>query len=108
VLAEQLRRLVEVGGLPTVEIRVMPFDAGLHHGVESGPFVKLGFPLNGNGQETEPPTVYVDSFTGALFLDKPREIERYDMAFTNIWQAALNEKDSRSLIEKTAKELDNE
>jgi transcriptional regulator with XRE-family HTH domain len=108
VLAEQLRRLVEVGALPAVVIRVMSFDAGLHYGVMSGPFVKLGFPLNGNGQETEPPTVYVDSFTGALFLDKAREIERYDTAFDNIWQAALNEKDSRSLIEKAAKELDSE
>lgn len=108
VLAEQLRRLIEVNNLPTVAIRVMPFGVGLHHGVMSGPFVKLGFPVNGNGQETEPPTVYVDSFTGALFLDKSHEIERYSAAFTSIWQAALNETDSMTLIEEAVRELESE
>jgi hypothetical protein len=38
-------------------------------------------PSNGDGKETEPPTVYVDGFTGDLYLDKPNEIERYDGVF---------------------------
>ena len=41
-------------------LRVVPFRAGLHHGVMSGPFVILRFPLNGDGHESEPATVYVD------------------------------------------------
>ncbi|MDQ3763392.1 MAG: DUF5753 domain-containing protein [Actinomycetota bacterium] len=105
VMARQLERLVEVSELPTVSIKVMPFAAGLHHGVLSGPFQILRFPLNGNGQETEPPTVYVESFTGALFLDKPHEIYRYDTAFTNIWESSLDERASQELITYIAREL---
>jgi hypothetical protein len=76
----------------------MPFSAGLHHGIMSGPFVILRFPLNGDGKETEPPTVYVDSFTGALYLDKPNEIERYSQAFKDIWASGLDEDNSRDTI----------
>jgi hypothetical protein len=65
----------------------------------------LRFPLNGDGQESEPATVYMDGFTGALYLDKPNEVERYASAFENIWSAALDEPDSRGLIRKAAEEL---
>jgi hypothetical protein len=105
VMVRQLERLREVGALPTVSLRVMHFGAGLHHGIMSGPFEILRFPLNGTGQDTEPPTVYVESFTGALYLDKPREVDRYDTAFTNIWVSSLDERASQELITQVAREL---
>ncbi|MGH3764467.1 MAG: helix-turn-helix domain-containing protein [Pseudonocardiaceae bacterium] len=101
----QLKRLVEVSELPTVSLRVVPFGAGLHHGIMSGPFVMLRFPLNGNGQDTEPPTVYVDGFTGDLYLDRPHEVERYNTAFTNIWECSLDERASQKLITQVTREL---
>ncbi|MGH3684336.1 MAG: helix-turn-helix domain-containing protein [Pseudonocardiaceae bacterium] len=101
----QLTRLVEISELPTVSLRVMPFSAGLHHGILSGPFELLRFPLNGNGQDTEPPTVYVEGFTGALYLDRPHEIDRYTTAFTNIWESALDERASQELITHMTREL---
>lgn len=91
VMSTQLKRLLEASELPNVSLKIMPFGVGLHHGIMSGPFVILRFPLNGDGNETEPPTVYVDSFTGALYLGKPAEIERYAQAFTDIWETALDE-----------------
>jgi transcriptional regulator with XRE-family HTH domain len=94
-----------IGGEKVMSIRVMPYHAGLHHGVMSGPFVILRFPLNGTGQDTEPPIVYVEVFTGALYLDKPREVDRYDTAFTNIWVSSLDEKASQELIFQVAREL---
>ncbi|HEX4099688.1 MAG TPA: helix-turn-helix transcriptional regulator [Pseudonocardiaceae bacterium] len=103
--AGQLKRLVEASELPTVSLRVMPFTAGLHYGVMSGPFEILRFPLNGNGQETEPPTVYVDGFTGDLYLDKSHEVDRYDTAFRNIWESSLDERASEELITQVAREL---
>ncbi|MGB6161653.1 MAG: helix-turn-helix transcriptional regulator [Pseudonocardiaceae bacterium] len=106
VMVRQLERLRELGGLPTVSLRVMPFSAGLHHGIMSGPFVILRFPFNGNGQETEPPTVYVEGLTGALYLDKPHEINRYDIAFNNIWESSLEERASEDLITQVARELE--
>ncbi len=105
VMAEQLGRLVEASELPNLSLRIMPFSAGLHHGIMSGPFVMLRFPLNGDGKETEPPTVYVDGFTGALYLDKPSEIERYAQAFTDIWDASLDEAPSQDLIQRAAREF---
>ncbi|MBV8539887.1 MAG: helix-turn-helix domain-containing protein [Pseudonocardiales bacterium] len=105
VMVRQLDRLVELGELPTVSLRVMPFSAGLHYGILSASFQILRFPLNGNGQETEPPTVYVESLTGALYLDKPHEINRYDTAFANIWESSLDERASQELISQAAREL---
>ena len=105
VMARQLERLLEIDGLPTVSIRVVPFPAGLHRGVLSGPFVILRFPLNANGGETEPAIVYVDGLTGALYLDKPHEIDRYDTTFINIWESALDEAASHELITQVIREL---
>lgn len=105
VLVSQLLRLIEISALPNVNIRVMPFSAGLHAGMVSGPFVTLRFGVQADGRETEPPTVYVDGFTGALYLDKPAEIERYDAAFADIWKSALDESASINLIQTTAREF---
>jgi transcriptional regulator with XRE-family HTH domain len=105
VMAAQLDSLADSAGLPNVALRVVPFRAGLHHGVMSGPFVILRFPRNGDGHDSEPATVYVDGFTGALYLDKPREVERYATAFESIWSAALDEPASRGLINQAAEEL---
>jgi transcriptional regulator with XRE-family HTH domain len=105
VMAGQLRHLAAEAELPNVAIRVVPRTAGFHPGVLTGPFVFLRFPLNGGGQESEPPTVYTDLYTGALYLDKPSEIERYGSAFAGIWASALDEAASARLIQQAAKEL---
>ncbi|PWG09862.1 XRE family transcriptional regulator [Streptomyces sp. V2] len=105
IMADQLNRLVELDELDNVNIRVMPYSAGLHKGMASGPFVLLRFPTTGDGRDTEPPTVYVEGFTGSLYLDKTNEIERYDAAFTNIWGSALDQAGSMRLLKQAAKEL---
>ncbi|MEU9333268.1 helix-turn-helix transcriptional regulator [Streptomyces sp. NPDC048290] len=102
VMATQLAHLVYVSGLPSVDIRVVPFTTGAHAGVLSGPFVILRFPTNGDGVDTEPPTVYADGYTGGLYLDKPREVEQYEAAFAGIWDAALDEQASQRLISEVA------
>ncbi|MGQ0840101.1 helix-turn-helix domain-containing protein [Actinokineospora sp.] len=106
VMAEQLRQLIKVGQYSNVSLRVVPYQVGLHYGVMSGPFVKLEFPTTGNGQPTEPSTVYVDTFTGALFLEKPHEIERYSEAFSSMWNTSLDEADSMNCIVAAAKEME--
>jgi len=105
VMAEQLRRLAEVSGLSNVSLRIAPFSAGLHPGMMSGPFGVLRFPVNGGGLESEPPTVYADVYTGAIYLDKPHEVARYDRAFKAIWETSLDEGASRDLIRQAAEEL---
>jgi transcriptional regulator with XRE-family HTH domain len=105
VMAAQLEALAEAAELTNVSLRVVPFRAGLHYGIVTGPFEILRFPVNGDGQDSEPPTVYVDGFTGDLYLDKPAEIERYSQAFEAIWNAALDETTSATLIRASAKDL---
>lgn len=107
VMAAQLRRLAEASDLRNVSLRVVPFAVGYHPGIVSGSFNMLRFPLNGGGQESEPPTVYADLYTGALYLDKTNEIERYAQAFAGIWQHALGEQASREMILQAAEALSN-
>ncbi|MDT0400058.1 Scr1 family TA system antitoxin-like transcriptional regulator, partial [Streptomyces edwardsiae] len=98
-------RLAETMDLPNVSLRVVPFSAGLHYGLVSGPFTLLRFPVNGDGQPMEPPTVYMEGFTGDLYLDKPQEIERYDGAFTSLWGAALDHQGTQNILRQAAKEF---
>jgi hypothetical protein len=43
-----------------------------------------------------------------LYLDKTREIERYDRAFNEIWSAALDEKSSQDLLRQASREIEQE
>ena len=105
VMAGQLGSLAEASASPNVSLRIVPFSAGLHRGLMTGPFELLRFPVNGSGEDSEPATVYADGFTGALYLDKPHEVERYANAFESIWSAALDEAASTDLIHRSAEEL---
>jgi hypothetical protein len=74
----------------------------------SGAFTILRFPLNGGGAESEPPTVYSDLFTGALYLGKPHEAGRYSQAFGAIWEAPLNAGTLRGKVRQAAEEMRHE
>jgi hypothetical protein len=100
VMADQLGHLAEAAAQPNVSLRVVPASAGYHPGILTGSFTILRFPLNGGGVDSEPPTIYQEMHTGALYLDKPAEVERFDAAFEAIWDAALGERPSRDLIAK--------
>ncbi|WP_040689252.1 helix-turn-helix domain-containing protein [Nocardia vinacea] len=104
VMAGQLNQLIEIGKLPNVSIRVVPFDAPNHIGLVAKDFVYLEFPEHSNPALTEPPVVYVEGFTGMLYLDKPGETMKYREACSDIKRVALNENDTRRLIEAIAKE----
>jgi transcriptional regulator with XRE-family HTH domain len=104
VMGAQLSRLADASDLPNVSVRVVPFGAGLHFGILSSPFEILRFPVNGRGEDTEPPTVYAEMLTGMLFLDKPAEIARYDQAFEEIWDTSLGDDAARELLRNAAEE----
>jgi transcriptional regulator with XRE-family HTH domain len=105
IMAAQLDRLADAAALPNVSMRIVPFSAGFHLGMLTGGFTLLRFPLNGSGTETEPDTVYSDSFTGAIYLDKPGELARYSRAFAEIWETSLDEESSRDFISRAAEAL---
>nr|WP_248814031.1 helix-turn-helix transcriptional regulator [Frankia sp. AgPm24] len=98
VLAKQLERIADVNKLPNITIKVMPFSAGLHAGVTSGPFVVLRFPEIGTGRAGEPPTVYVEGLTGALYLEKDHEVTQYEDSFSAMWELAAEKDESTKML----------
>ncbi len=96
VMAAQCRHLYDIGELPNVTLGVVPFTAGWHLGCEAGPFTILRFPTGGNGVELEPTTVYVQGFTGALYLDQPHEVARFTAAFEDMARMILDDSGERS------------
>jgi len=99
VTARQLDHINVLGELPNITVQVIPFEAGLHQGLNSGPFARLRFPDN-----TEPPTIYADGFMGHLLISKPEQVSRFDAAITGMRSSALDKQKSRDLIHRIAKE----
>ncbi|MEU7978480.1 DUF5753 domain-containing protein [Micromonospora sp. NPDC049081] len=103
-MAAQLRHLLDVGERDRVGIRVLPLSVGLHRGVEADTFVMLEFSL-GNRATPDPPVVYSESWTGALYLDRPDEFAAYEKVWSSLDQLALDEGQPRNLINKIATEV---
>lgn len=99
VMTEQLHHINELGSLPNVSVRVIPFDAGLHEGIIAGPFVIVRLPGD------NPTVVYVDAFTGMLFYDQDKEVVRYEASFLEIRKLSLAQQASRELITQVAEEF---
>jgi len=100
VMRAQLERLLEVGAtLPNVTVQVLPFAAGAP-AAHTGTFGVLMFP-----EPAELAVVYLDSLTGGLFLEEPKDVELHVLAHEHLRAAALPAQESAELIEKTAREL---
>ncbi|MBO4163314.1 helix-turn-helix domain-containing protein [Micromonospora antibiotica] len=104
IMVEQLRQILKAMKLPNVTVRVLEFSAGLHAGAMTGAFSIMNFPLDGAGKEVEPPVTYLEAATGAIYLDKPHEISAYNSIWADMTDRALNEAQSRSLIQQIAEE----
>lgn len=104
VMATQLKYLADMGARPNVSVQILPFSVGQPLGVAVGPFVILEFGEGRQGQVIEPPVVYTESFTGDLYLAKPRTVQRYHEAYESLRRSALDVFASRALLRQMAKE----
>jgi transcriptional regulator with XRE-family HTH domain len=71
IMRAQLRQLIEMCEQEAVTLQVLPFTAGAHRAL-GGAFTILRF--------TEPDlrdVVYIEQLTGALYLDKPNDVDSY-------------------------------
>ena len=84
---------------------MIPLSAGMHPGVITGPFTLFRFPLNGQGQETDPDTVCIIGPSGELYLDSPGEVQPYRDAHAAMLRAALDQVVTQDLLLTVAKEL---
>ncbi|GGQ88017.1 transcriptional regulator [Couchioplanes caeruleus subsp. azureus] len=104
-MQKQLAHLVNISQRPGVSVRVLPFSAGPHRASSAGSFTILDFPTLG-AAAPEPTTIYSENLTGALYLDKPREVETYGVVWRELERAALDRRASDDLIGTIIKESD--
>jgi transcriptional regulator with XRE-family HTH domain len=99
IMRDQLLYLTEISELRHVTIQVIRHDAGAHPGM-STPFVILSFP-----DRADPQVTFVDYLSGALYLEKPEEVDKFNLAFNHLVAAATSPLKSIDLIRSTAKQL---
>ncbi|MEV0051513.1 helix-turn-helix transcriptional regulator [Saccharopolyspora shandongensis] len=91
VLREQIEHLLEATTMSAVSLQVLPFDVG-RSGAE-GPFTLLRF-----AQPEIPDIVYLEHLCGALYLDKPEDIEVHSAALHRLTTDALTPEDTRRTL----------
>jgi transcriptional regulator with XRE-family HTH domain len=101
VMAGQLDHLRRLCDSPNIEIRVVPTQCGYHAGMDSGRFVLLEF---GDAESdaaadelSEPPVVFVQTYTGSALVDKRHDVARYREAFASVRAVAVG---AREMIER--------
>jgi hypothetical protein len=99
VMAEQLNHLLEVTQRANVSVRILPWSAGVHGGMAASAFSMLDFPTDPHtGEQLEPPLAYVDTLTGAMYLNKPGEVSAYQLVWDDLGKRALDGASSREMI----------
>jgi transcriptional regulator with XRE-family HTH domain len=93
VMREQLQHLIEMSRRPNIDVRVLPFSGGAHRGMK-GSFTLLGFP----GDFADMDCVYLESETGALWQERPGDIDRYTAIFGSLTGLALSPKKTRDVL----------
>ena len=98
MLKKQIDKLLELTELSHVSLQVIPFAKSGY--VAEGAFSILRF------AETELPDIaYIEHLTGALYLERPDEIEVYGRAFDRLVVDAETPRGSRQFLEKVRADL---
>jgi len=98
MLKQQIDRLLEVTGHSHVSLQIIPFSRSGY--VAEGAFSILRF-----AEPELPDIAYIEHLTGALYLERPDEIEIYGRAFDRLVVDAETPRGSRQLLEKLRAEL---
>ncbi|MDQ2881895.1 MAG: helix-turn-helix domain-containing protein [Actinomycetota bacterium] len=99
VMREQLAHLAAMIQRPNVTIRLLPFGAGEHPGI-NGAFSVLEFADADDGR-----IVTVETMTSTLYIEKTRDVGIYRLAFDQIRSVALGPDETADMIKVTTREL---
>ncbi|MER7166713.1 helix-turn-helix transcriptional regulator [Micromonospora sp. NPDC000207] len=107
LMIAQYEHLLELTRRGNIKVRVLPFSAGLHAAMAANtPFALLMFPVDPMGGEPlEPPLAYVDTLTGAHYLNKPAEFSAYQLVWEDLDRLSLSESESKTMITATLEAL---
>lgn len=93
VMAGQLAHLADLAARSNITILVVPYTAGAHMGLDSA-FMLLEFDES-SGQSD---IVYMDTLAGQIFLEKPKQLERFREILHQLRAVALSPDESQALI----------
>jgi transcriptional regulator with XRE-family HTH domain len=96
VMSAQLMALVEAARRPHVTIRVLPYAAGEHAGLD-GRFTMLSFP-----DPADPDIAYVEGTMGDVYLERSEETGQHRSRFDQIGKLAVPPLESMNLITRAA------
>lgn len=107
VMAGQLRHLVRMSESSTVLVRVLPWAAGTNGGLVAGTgFTMFSFPTDPRtGGPIEPDLAYVETLTGAMYLNRPDEVAAYTAVWDDLEAKALDRAASISMILEAAEAM---
>ncbi len=99
VMKAQLARLIEESRRPNIQILMLPLAAGAGF---DGSFVILNFPPLPEPYPgaAEDQMVYVDTLTGALYLESPAEISTYSAAYEQLQVLSLDPDRTRDILSR--------
>ncbi len=98
VMLAQIEQLLEITKLPTVTVQVVPYQLSGY--AAEGAFSMLRF-----AEPELPDLVYIEHLAGALYLDKPEEIETYSRVFDRLTVDAETPDRTRQMLTKLRAEL---
>jgi transcriptional regulator with XRE-family HTH domain len=96
VMSTQLLALVEAARRPHVTIRVLPYAAGEHAGLD-GRFTMLSFP-----DPADPDIAYVEGTMGNVYLESSQETEQHRNRYEQIRKSSLSAVESIETITQAA------
>lgn len=97
VMRGQLTYLAEMARRPHIDLQILPFDRGAHAG-NDGRFVILSF------DDGDPDLPYVEGQAGAVYLEDPGAVDRLNLTWGCVRDAALSVERSLDLLSRLAKE----
>ncbi|HEX6527658.1 MAG TPA: helix-turn-helix transcriptional regulator [Streptosporangiaceae bacterium] len=98
VMRAQLDHLIEVASLKNVTLQILSFDKGAHPAM-IGSFQMMEFP-----DPADPEVVYLETQTGALYVEKQQDVREYGLRFDYARAQALGPAESRAMLIQLASE----
>lgn len=94
VMHDQLSKLVEMSEMPNVTIQILDFGSGAHAALDSG-FALLEFDEPASGA-----VAYVEFLSGAVYIERPDEVQRYRLAFDHLRAVSLAPSESLRVLRR--------
>ncbi|WP_079148853.1 helix-turn-helix domain-containing protein [Streptomyces agglomeratus] len=91
IMGEQLEHLNTLGAEPHITVQVLPYTVGAHPGF-AGRFCILRF------ADSPEAVVHLERFTSDLYLEKPSDVQHYNVMYDHLQAQALDPDSSRDFI----------